>query len=686
MSARPLLLIDTDDDFRRRVHQIVSPFGFEIFPIPPSADALDHIASLTPEIIVIAVEEPDKIGYSLCRKAKKGLGKNIPIILTTRSIPPAGFTSHKKLRFHADEYIDKREVTDEDIRSKVDALTTLGTVIQNAPELSAIEEIDLDDLMELPGFADGDIDGAANNESERLASHTSEISFADISFDVEEPNIEVTQTSMEGANDDDMRMETLLEADVAATDHLHPSTASNNDNTDQSNNDFLPDSDEQKTVLAQNNDNIMALHQASVSSPVPTTANASASVNSEDDIGEAFDDIMSTRIAPSQLERDIQEMAQATDNSQPIANRLFADPSKAAAVDTQPSAEIENQQLRAEVDNLKRQINSLSAGGDRDESQQQPSREREFLNLREIINKKEKEILNFRDEVGSRDRQLVDANARIRQLERQRTDTEEKVLELESEMLRTSEHRARIEKELSISKSEAEVLQQQLLQTQTSFTTRMAEMEEQAKSTLDEAVQSLQEKMSQSIATLEQNKEAEIALLKKQHQESTTEKVIKLEQEKTHAIQTLESQHKDAIAAAVEQVQTTSQAEVARIESAHAEVIREMRQQYRETSTQLDALQREHAMQEQLLATKIQEVDARDSHLGKQSSRIVELEAQIATTKQHIAELNEQNTDYQEQITKAYQKIESDEATNARAKKAMATALSLLEEAATQDS
>ena len=46
----------------------------------------------------------------------------------------------------------------------------------------------------------------------------------------------------------------------------------------------------------------------------------------------------------------------------------------------------------------------------------------------------------------------------------------------------------------------------------------------------------------------------------------------------------------------------------------------------------------------------------------------------IAELKQDIGELEKQNSAYQEQVLKAYQKIKTDEATVARAKKAMAIA------------
>ena len=107
MSARRLLLIDADPDFHRTLHQQLSPYGFEIHLVEESADALSQVREIEPVLIFITVEEPDKIGYALCNKAKKGVAKEIPVVLTTKSVPKKGFNSHRKLKVHADEYIDK---------------------------------------------------------------------------------------------------------------------------------------------------------------------------------------------------------------------------------------------------------------------------------------------------------------------------------------------------------------------------------------------------------------------------------------------------------------------------------------------------------------------------------------------------------------------------------------------------
>ena len=93
-----------------------------------------------------------------------------------------------------------------------------------------------------------------------------------------------------------------------------------------------------------------------------------------------------------------------------------------------PRAQLEEEvaRLKAQLDDARRQP---AAGG-------AFSREREFLNLREVINKKEKEILELRESSAPSATPRSSSSAKtIRELEQERADLDEKNVELEREML-----------------------------------------------------------------------------------------------------------------------------------------------------------------------------------------------------------------------------------------------------------
>jgi predicted RNase H-like nuclease (RuvC/YqgF family) len=81
------------------------------------------------------------------------------------------------------------------------------------------------------------------------------------------------------------------------------------------------------------------------------------------------------------------------------------------------------------------------------------------------------------------------------------------------------------------------------------------------------------------------------------------------------------------------------------------------------------------------LAAAGDELDARERTIAALRAAVTERDQRVARLRHELDELERQNAGYQEQVLRAFQKIKSDEATVARAKKAMAIALTLLDDA-----
>ena len=93
------------------------------------------------------------------------------------------------------------------------------------------------------------------------------------------------------------------------------------------------------------------------------------------------------------------------------------------------SLELERQTLRKELEESRERFNQTATF----------SKEREFLALREIINKKEKDILDLREDLDAKERQVLDHKDKIRELERARRDLEEKTLGFERSVVASTE-------------------------------------------------------------------------------------------------------------------------------------------------------------------------------------------------------------------------------------------------------
>lgn len=67
------------------------------------------------------------------------------------------------------------------------------------------------------------------------------------------------------------------------------------------------------------------------------------------------------------------------------------------------------------------------------------SRDRELLNLREVINRKESEILDLKDSVDAKERQILDQKDKVRALERKVREMDERILGVEREFVAARE-------------------------------------------------------------------------------------------------------------------------------------------------------------------------------------------------------------------------------------------------------
>ena len=145
MTARRLLLIDSDPEFQQLLEDQLGPHGFVVLTPPDPSNPLAQVKELGPAVIFIAVELPDKIGYALCNKAKKGPASHVPVVLVTSTVPASGFKSHKKLKVHADEYIDKRTMASDEPLRVIDQLVGLGGYVASGDDMD-VEELDVEDL------------------------------------------------------------------------------------------------------------------------------------------------------------------------------------------------------------------------------------------------------------------------------------------------------------------------------------------------------------------------------------------------------------------------------------------------------------------------------------------------------------------------------------------------------------
>jgi len=186
-AARQVLVLDNDKDFVSFLQNELGAYGFEIQAVNPDSDEIHTLNLFQAELILIAVEAPDMVGYTLYDKARKKVGKFIPIALTTATLSTEDFTLHRQLKEPADAYLDKRRLVPKEIPPEIYELIGLkpqtGSLLQKDSNSSAqsknIEKISIskDELnpSEELNATEPMILGAAdrkNNEKQAISSRT----------------------------------------------------------------------------------------------------------------------------------------------------------------------------------------------------------------------------------------------------------------------------------------------------------------------------------------------------------------------------------------------------------------------------------------------------------------------------------------------------------------------------------
>jgi hypothetical protein len=184
---------------------------------------------------------------------------------------------------------------------------------------------------------------------------------------------------------------------------------------------------------------------------------------------------------------------------------------------------------------------------------------------------------------------------------------------------------------------------------------------------------------AREIAEREANElHATIAVARRAAEDTTTRAAAEREQlEQQHAHALAEQQAKHERAVAIANGDFLKQKAIADAE--HTRVVKDITAEKEEVqrglSSSRDALKQSQAE----LASAVQTIAERNNDLRQHAAAIAERDQRIIELRREIEALEQENTSYQDQVLRAYQKIKSDEAMVAKARKAMAIALTVLD-------
>jgi CheY-like chemotaxis protein len=465
MAERIVLCIEPEATTVDEIRRALEPYAFKVESIPNGEEAIEWGRANPPVLIILSVE-PRKVGYAICNKLKRSPSlRDVPLILISSEETLATFEQHKKLKSHADEYLLK-PLDLQDLLARIERRVGLGDGEQAAGEDDEhIEEIDADsdiviaDEEEVAHVASADgaepkaggDDGVPATPAPAAQDVTSEQrvvsgegestpSFEGERFD---PETQAAFAALEAGTPEgpsasgemvDLR-NLWSDEDLPAALNWEAPTAVGKDEP-------IPAAAIRPEARAGGQADLESTSQGDRRAPDPDSYRTGETLGPERIGGgsDAYETVDSTDsvvldAAPGLEDLNFEEpttdgAARAPSQMQDLEARLGEQRARNTELQARiESLEHERQTLRRELEEARERFTQSATF----------SKEREFLGLREIINKKDKDILDLRDDLDAKERLILDHKDKIRELERARRDLDEKTLGFERNLVAASE-------------------------------------------------------------------------------------------------------------------------------------------------------------------------------------------------------------------------------------------------------
>ena len=108
MSAPRVVIFEADLAYADELRQAFSHRGCEVVLHHDGADAAEFAEGVAPDLIVLAVELPNRNGFAICNQLKRHATlASVPLLLISAHSPPESFDQHSNLRTRAADYAHK---------------------------------------------------------------------------------------------------------------------------------------------------------------------------------------------------------------------------------------------------------------------------------------------------------------------------------------------------------------------------------------------------------------------------------------------------------------------------------------------------------------------------------------------------------------------------------------------------
>ena len=546
-----VLVFESDVAFAGELRNELGHLGCTTTVVDDGNVGLQQAAAERPDLILLSIELPRMNGFSVCNKLKKDPNlKDVPLIIMSSESSDETFEQHKKLRTRAEDYVHK-PVAFGELLQHIRGFVPLTAA---ASHVDADGAIVIDDEIEV-GATDYLLD---DDDSQTMVVSASEV--------VEALDSSPTSKAETVDADVDAFAESafgrLTGPDASAA---HPATAAQGVSAEGSRslrNGSMPPPE--------------SLAPPRSMTPLPSRASIAPGPRS----------VRPAALLPgidvAEHDRVREELARAKE-------RMGANDREIE----EARREIEKLRIEAgEAERLVREIEELRtrlAAG----AKTGGISSREFLDLREGLNKKDKEILALKEQFSKKDKEIVESQDRALALERAKADIDERLLTLEREVAETREKneslatdrelakkaaddfRARVEK----MRSENEIKDRQINELRTKSAEERAANEIKlgsARAELDQVLANERAEQARELDEAESRRRLDLAEVSREHDAALKVVREQLEQSKRDALNEQSAQLRREHDVALAALRKTQQDEVERARGEGAQRAREV--------------------------------------------------------------------------------------------------------------
>ncbi|HEY3236154.1 MAG TPA: response regulator [Polyangiaceae bacterium] len=380
--ATKVLVFESDSAFADQLKSGLARYGCQTSVVDDATVGLQVAHGNKPDLILLSIELPRMNGFSVCNKLKRDAAlKDVPLIIMSSDSTEETFEQHRRLRTRAEDYVHK-PIRFEELVSRIQEFVKLpqaGTADEEPIDADEIEIDDAEPLEELENIAP---------QSAEPESFGGDAVRAEIVDDTQAKPVALPRVGDGAKAGIDQDVNEFAEQAFGALIETRPAQKPISEPEVKAVEDDEPASGTARSGLTP----VGKAKPAAVSPTAPTD--------------------QKHQVAMRLLQ---QELA--------AAKKTISELQSAASKPARDNPEV--QRLQKELDEAKSRLVSGKTSS---------STAREFLDLREQLNRKDKEILEIRDTLTHKEKELLSFRDNNLSLERERADFQDRIGDLEKQV------------------------------------------------------------------------------------------------------------------------------------------------------------------------------------------------------------------------------------------------------------